>query len=455
MLRSREHGGRLLALELGHLRAEDPIVLGVARGGVPVAREVARELDAPLDVLVAQRVGAPGWPEYTMAAVAEGGAAYLRLGALHEIGMDEDEAAERAARAALALAERVRAYRGDLPPAELAGRTVAVVDDGVATAATACAAARAVRRRGARRVVLAAPVIAEGAGPALRQELDEVVALERPRAFVSVGSWYERFEPVSDAAIAEALDLVAAHRPEELERVRWEASAPPAAEAALIPCDAGLLAADLVLPPGARGAVVFGTGSARDSPRYRLVSRALHRAGLATVRCDLLTPGEREAGVTGPVRDQVALAGRIAAVLRWAAAAPALRGLPCGLYGAGAGAEASLLAVAAEPELVDAVVVRAGQLDTVPALVLAVVRAPVLLVVGSRDANVLSANRDALTHLVRGDLAVVPGATDLFGEPGALEAVARLATEWFGRWLERVAAQGARPVGSLHRACDL
>jgi hypothetical protein len=124
MLRDREHGGSLLARELGHIRGQGPIVLGIVRGGVPVALEVAKALDAPLDFITVQKVGAVECPEYTIAAAAEGGAVYVRRDALHEVGMTDDDAAELAKGAAIELVQRVRVYRGDARPPKLAGRTV-------------------------------------------------------------------------------------------------------------------------------------------------------------------------------------------------------------------------------------------------------------------------------------------------------------------------------------------
>jgi predicted alpha/beta-hydrolase family hydrolase len=296
-------------------------------------------------------------------------------------------------------------------------------------------------------------VIAAATVPELRRVFDDMVALDWPRPFVGVGIWYDRFDPVSDEDVMECMRLGREQLPRhEADRI-WdgefprgvagESSTSSATQVLAIPCkDAlpGSLEADLVLPIGANGIVVFSTGSTRESPRYRLISRALHRVGIGTLRCDLLTLTERRA-TRLPVDPKV-LTTRIALVTRWISTYPATRGIHRGLYGASAGAEAALVAVARDPDLVDAVVVRAGQLDAVPTLTLAGVRAPVLLVVGSRDENVLSVNRAALSHLATADLVVVPGATDLFGEPGALETVARLAADWFKRWLERAVALG-------------
>jgi putative phosphoribosyl transferase len=447
MPRSREQGGRLLARELGHLRADDPIVLGITRGGVGVAFEVARALDAPLDLMPVLKVGAPDCVEHTIAAVAEGGVAYVHHDALHDVEMSEAEAAELAEQAAHELERRVRGYRGDGAPPDLAGRTVILVDDGVATGTTACAAARSARRRGARRLVLASPVVAANAAPELTHEVDELVALERPLPFLALCVWYEQLEPVSDDDVVACLQRSRSPLPRrEADRI-WEGETSPAVppasplatEVSSITFEdgAGAIEADLIVPGGVRGVVLFGTASTRDSPRYRIVSRALHGAGVGSLRCDLFTPDERRhAAARGPLNPG-RLTRRILTALRWLSVHPVTRELPLGVYGAGASAEACLLAAAAEPRLVDAVVLRAGQLDTIPAYELETIHAPTLLVVGSRDENVLSANRAAVTHLPTADLAEVPGVTDLFGEPGALEAVGRLAADWFRRWLER------------------
>jgi putative phosphoribosyl transferase len=169
--------------------------------------------------------------------------------------------------------------------------------------------------------------------------------------------------------------------------------------------------------------------------------------GLATLLFDLLTPEEAARDESsGALRfDVPLLAGRVRAALRWASAAPETRGLPTGCFGASTGAAAALVAAALEPGRVAAVVSRGGRPDLVDAATLARVEAPVLLVVGGRDREVLAMNRAALVHLRRAELEVVRGATHLFEEPGALEAVVRLAAAWFGRHLVAAEAAG-RPA---------
>lgn len=453
LFRDRTHAGRVLAGSLEFCRAERPIVLGLTRGGVPVAFEVARHLGAELDIMVVRKIGAPGSPEYGIGAVAEGGVVYLNREALRDVGAGEEWLAEAAAREAAEVARRTQTYRGDRPRLDLAGRTVIVVDDGVATGATAHAACRAARQGGASRVVLAAPMIAAASEAELRGEFDAIVAVDVPEAFFAVSQWYERFEQVSDE------DVVAYLRregepgePRDLERLgAWPAD--PEEETLVVPFEDALgpgeLEADLLLPPDAKGLVAFvhGSGSTRRSPRNRFVARALQDAGLGTLLFDLLTPDEAaEDAVTAQLRFDVRLlTGRTVAAVRWLSEHPRTRALRLCCFGASTGAAAALAAAALMPERIAAVVSRGGRPDLVDQETLRKVRAPVLLVVGGRDEAVLRLNRAVLPHLASAELAVVPGATHLFEEPGTLGAVAGLAARWFERHLAERATAGAPP----------
>jgi dienelactone hydrolase len=205
--------------------------------------------------------------------------------------------------------------------------------------------------------------------------------------------------------------------------------------------DAGsvLLPGDLVLPDGAVGLVVFahGSGSSRFSRRNHLVADVLHHAGLGTLLFDLLTPEEERADeATRQFRfDVPMLARRLVAVVRWLRDVPEAAGLPIGLFGASTGGGAALMAAAELGPVVGAVVSRGGRPDLAGAA-LAEVRAPTLLIVGGYDDVVIDLNEDALARLrCEKRLRIVPGATHLFEEPGKLEQVARLTSEWFLRHL--------------------
>jgi dienelactone hydrolase len=206
-----------------------------------------------------------------------------------------------------------------------------------------------------------------------------------------------------------------------------------------VPAGDANLAGDLAVPEGAAAVVLFahGSGSSRLSPRNRFVAAQLQDAGLATLLTDLLTPEEEGAERAGGRRrfDIPFLAGRLGAALAWLGAWPATRDLAVGLFGASTGAGAALLLAAERPDAVRAVVSRGGRPD-LAGDALPLVRAPTLLVVGGHDLRVLDLNRAALARLGGpAALEVVPGATHLFEEPGALEAVAALARDWFARHL--------------------
>jgi putative phosphoribosyl transferase len=196
-----------------------------------------------------------------------------------------------------------------------------------------------------------------------------------------------------------------------------------------------LLPADLAGPPQSSGCVIFahGSGSSRLSPRNLRVALALQEAGVATLLFDLLTPAEERDARN--VFDIALLAERLLAATRWAAAQPEVEGRPVGYFGASTGAAAALIAAAELGSAVSAVVSRGGRPDLAAGR-LAEVQAPTLLVVGGADTIVLELNREAAAELrCEHELAIVPGATHLFEEPGALDAVARLAKDWFLRHL--------------------
>jgi putative phosphoribosyl transferase len=212
-----------------------------------------------------------------------------------------------------------------------------------------------------------------------------------------------------------------------------------ATRAVHIPVDGASLDADLSLPAGARGIVVFahGSGSSRHSPRNRQVAGGLQRAGFATLLMDLLTDAQEQIDQrTAELRfDIPLLAARLTRALEWIAGQDELAALPVAIFGASTGAAAALVTAAERPAVVRAVISRGGRPDLAGDR-LADVAAPTLLIVGGNDEVVLRINRQAVELLTaHGELAVVPGATHLFDEPGALEAVIALATDWLQRWL--------------------
>lgn len=206
--RDRIEAGRLLAGELErYVDRPDVVVLGLPRGGVPVAYEVARALRAPMDVMVVRKLGLPQQPELAMGAIASGGVQVLNADLLAYLHVSDDTVQAVAAREQRVLETREHMYRGTRPAAELSGRTVILVDDGLATGASMRAAVSAARQRGAARVVVAVPVAAPETIDEMRREVDEIAYVQAPAHFAAVGLWYVDFAETSDDTVRELLQL--------------------------------------------------------------------------------------------------------------------------------------------------------------------------------------------------------------------------------------------------------
>jgi putative phosphoribosyl transferase len=331
------------------------------------------------------------------------------------------------------LTELERRYRDDRPGPDVQGRTVILVDDGLATGSTMRAAVDALRRMGPRRIVVAVPVGSRDVCESLAPMADEVVCVAEPVWFQAVSLWYEDFRQTTDeevsALLVQALGCLS-ERPEELRR--------GGQEVALALPDA-VLSGTLSLPADPLGLVVFahGSGSSRHSPRNRQVARGMYESGFATLLFDLLTAEEEQSEMmTRHLRFDIGLlAGRLRGATEWIRAQNALASLPLGYFGASTGAAAALIAAADLKEVVRAVVSRGGRPDLAGPR-LAEVQSAVLLLVGGNDLAVVELNRQAYRQLAgEKEMIIVPGASHLFEEPGALEEVTRLASAWFRRHL--------------------
>jgi putative phosphoribosyl transferase len=222
----RADAGRRLAGKLAFLRGSEFVVLGLPRGGVPVAFEVARELAAPLDVIVVRKLGLPAQPELAMGAVGEGGVRILNREVVRRAWVAAEDLTAVEDRERQELARQALQFRADRSRVDIGGRTALVVDDGIATGSTAWAACQVAREQGAARVIMAAPVGAPGSARSLLGACDQVICLHTPASFASVGEWYADFAPVPDAEVAALLRRAAAG-PTEPGRASPPPTSPP------------------------------------------------------------------------------------------------------------------------------------------------------------------------------------------------------------------------------------
>lgn len=205
--RDRKDAGRRLGEALGaYANRADIVVLGLPRGGVPVAAEVARNLNAPLDVLVVRKLGVPFHRELGMGAIASGGVRIINKEVVNAFGISTEAVQDVAREERQELERREKAYRGEMPPLKLEGKTVLIVDDGIATGSTMLAAVEAVRHLKAARVVVAVPTAPPSTCERMREVADDVVALLTPEDFYAVGLWYENFGQTSDDEVRECLE---------------------------------------------------------------------------------------------------------------------------------------------------------------------------------------------------------------------------------------------------------
>jgi putative phosphoribosyl transferase len=203
--RDRVEAGRILAHRLTKYADQRPIVLGLPRGGVPVAFEVAKALKAPLDVYVVRKLGVPGHEELAMGAIASGDVRVLNKRVIEDLRISEEAIEAETRKEQQEVQRRERLYRGDRPPLDVSNRTVVLVDDGIATGSTIKAAIAALKKQKAGRIVVAVPVAPASTIEELKREVDEVICVSTPEFFYAISLWYEEFPQTSDEEVSELL----------------------------------------------------------------------------------------------------------------------------------------------------------------------------------------------------------------------------------------------------------
>lgn len=455
IFRNREDAGIRLAEQLStYAGRNDVIVLGIPRGGVSVAFQVAESLRVTLDVCLARKLGVPEQEELAFGAVAAGGIRYLNDSIVRAVCISNEDIEHITTLATQKIEERAALFRSGKPPLELAGRIAILIDDGIATGASMQAAVLAIRQMHPAKLIVAVPVAPLETCERLRPLVDELVCLSTPLDFYAVGQFYDDFPQVTDDEVLAFLRratvppapsaVIPGHdHPPEGEQPTGAGSTREVS----IPAGDVQLAGTLAIPPGAKAIVLFvhGSGSSRHSPRNRYVAEVLNSRGLATLLFDLLTAEEDAIDRwSAELRFNIdMLTRRLVQVTHWLMHDEQTREFAIGYFGASTGAAAALRAAAELPACVGAVVSRGGRPDLAHDA-LSQASAPTLLLVGSRDKDVIVLNQQAMQKLASQEkkLRVISGATHLFEEPGTLDQVATAAADWFATHLHR--SDGAR-----------
>jgi putative phosphoribosyl transferase len=459
IFRDRADAGRRLARPLARYAADpDVVVVGLARGGVPVAYEVAAGLGVTLAVLAVRRIGVPGMEEVALGAIAEGSRRFVPNAVLQYIGVPLDLVERLTAGERVELDRQASLFRTARAFPDLRGRTVVLVDDGLATGATLRAAVRSVRNAQPKRVVVAVPVASRWAADELRPEVDELIVLFTPLGFELIEPWYRDYRPVTDDAVLSLLagplrrvSMTVRDISERLGRALGGPTAQPRDDErpVVIPVADGMAVGALGMPPWpaasagprrshhVRGLVILAHAAAggRNNYRERYLAGRLRLSGYATLRLDLATKATQPAvdGSTSLGTDVDRLAARLATVCDWAVQAKILGAHRISLIGSGLGGAVALIAAAHRPRGISSVVVRSARVDLAEHA-LATVQAPVLLIVGGGDRQTLVANAEARRKLSRGArLLPMPHAGQTFDEPGALGALGEQVVSWLDR----------------------
>ncbi len=417
----RKHAGQLLGEKLLSYKTHNPIILCLPRGGVAVGVEIATLLSASLEVLIVRKIGAPFQSELAVGALCEDDVPIWNEHILSRTGLKPDDLSDTISKESKKIKHQIQTFRGGRKFSEITNKVVIVVDDGLATGATASAAVRYLKKKGAAKIILAVPVAASSSARQLRGKVDELVILEERTDLTSVGQWYKDFSEVTDEQVVSL--LAKDQNKNDFKNFIQDLE---------IPVGQITLGGDLATFSSMKALIIFahGSGSSRKSQRNQMVASQLNKAGFGTLLFDLLT--DEEAKNRKNVFDIDFLSQRLASVTRWIRQQPDLKVIQMGYFGASTGAAAALQAAStlSESDSVYAIVSRGGRPD-LAGQALDFVSIPTLLLVGSKDDDVLELNQHAQRLLKNSKLSIIPGATHLFEEPGTLDEVSKQAIQWF------------------------
>jgi len=437
---NRSEAGKLLASKLQKY-ADNPnvLVLALPRGGVPVAFEIARSLKAPLDVFLVRKLGVPGHEEFAMGAISSCGDRVLNQEIIKALQLSDSLVERVTQHERQEMMRRESLYRQNKPPLQIQGKTVLLVDDGLATGSTMLAAIRAVQSQKAEKIVIAVPVAPPSTYESMKKLGDDTICLLTPEPFYGVGLWYNDFSQTTDDEVVSLLSQADDWNKTPVNPAARLTSEDelPAVQTITIPAGSVELHGKLLLHEGdSLGLILLvqGSGHPAQSPQHDLVSRQLYDSGFSTLRFNLLTQDEDASELKRRhLRfDIPLLTKRLIEATEWVLDELEADDQSIGYYSSSTGTAAVLKAAAVFDQQIKAIVSLSGRPD-LAGEALTRITAPTLLLMGGQDISIMDLNVCARSRmrpeLVRIEL--VPQAGHLFEEKGALERAAKLTTNWF------------------------
>ncbi|MBC7537653.1 MAG: phosphoribosyltransferase [Bacteriovorax sp.] len=423
LFHDRRNAGILLANKISQIPLDknNTIVIALPRGGVPVAFEIAKKLQIPLDIILVKKIEAPNLPELAVGAVSEDNEIFYNEDLIERLGYETSDLQPFKDHAFKELQKISTSLRREYPSIPLIGKDIILVDDGIATGATIKVVIQLLKKKKVGKIIVAAPVSSQKALNELGKQVDMVEVIMAPPVLNSFGEWYEDFTQVETE---EVIDMLS-----EFSSFQTNVNS----EEVIIKDSNISLSGNINRTDKIKSWIIFahGSGSSHKSVRNVNVAIELTKAGHATLLFDLLTLEEDAYSNRFNIP---LLSKRLLLATRWLMKSKYYQeGTPIGYFGASTGTAAALEAAAksTEQNLIYAVTSRGGRPDMIDKKTLGTIYIPTLLIVGEEDIEVIELNKIAAESLPNCRLTIVPCATHLFEEPGALAEVTKLAIEWF------------------------
>jgi putative phosphoribosyl transferase len=439
---NRRDAGRQLAQRLLDYKDQNPVVIGLTKGGDMVGYEVAKALECPFDIIVSERLGAPGHEEFSIGAIAEGGVRVLDKYILQWLGITDGEIQEITSNCMQELIGKINIYREGESMLDITDKTVILIDDSLSTSFSARAAVQALRLHKPKEIILAVPVSAPETALSIRPDVDDFVCLSQPADYIAKGLWYKNLQQITDDQIVELLATSKKGTPsqllEEFESENAEISKPTDSTVE-VSSQGTTLRGTMLIPQNTQGLIVFvnGIGETRFSNENRYIAHRLRQEGFGTLFVDLHT--EEEIKTQNFNLDIDSSAQRLIDITDWLHQNPYTSNLMVGFFGVNSGGITAILAAKQlGSEKVAALVIKDTNLEDLKAIS-SQINIPVFHIASERDQNAMQKSKALIDHITTNQkrTLVVPQASTEFIQPEILDIITESTYTWFSNSMKK------------------